>query len=300
MQIGIVGNCLSYGIASCLQFYQPWATITSYVLPEFPSKFRDKREMLAEFSQFDLLIAIAPLENIWGDPDLLPILRRECGNLLICPPVNFHAFHPDCVIASRRDTGELIHSALGDYNSALALFGYTEGMGVEETLRLYHARVYERAGYFDAWTSSQEALMAVGRQFDFPLDKLFRSWTRRGVFMHSINHPKLFVLADLAAQILRGLGIEADARLVEGYVPDELLNNCVWPLYPELGRAMGLPGSYVFKAGQHFYDLRAYVEASFAMYASYPGDQLRCTRLEAWKRDQELVECLSARAHGRT
>ncbi len=259
--------------------------------------FRNKGEMLAEFATYDKLIAIAPLENLFGEPDLLPVLKAACGNLMICPPVNFHAFHPDCVLASRKDTGHPVHSALGDYNSALALFGYTEGMGVEETVGMFRASVYQRAGYFDAWASSQQALLVVGRQFDFPFEKLYRSWTQRGVFMHTINHPKLFVLADLAAEIMHRLGIEVDARLVESYVPDELLSSCVWPLYPELGRAMSLPGSYLFKAGTRLYDLHAFVEDSFGRYAAHPRNQITCPRLHAWRQDAGFLDCVRPSAH---
>jgi len=295
LRIAVMGNCQASGLTSCLQVFQPSARVQSMVLPELSKQFRSVSRLLAEIATYDVVVVLPPVEGFFGDLDLTAV-RGAARKIILCPLVTFAAFHPDCIYVERKDTARRVHSPLGDYNSALTLLAWLEGLEVEEALRLFHPAIYARAGYFDAWPASEEALLRAGRDYEFPFDKLYRSWVRRGVFMHTINHPKLFVFADLASEILRRCGIAADSRLAESYIPDELLNNCVWPLYPEIGRPMSLSGSYIFKNGSWLFDLRGFVEESFRFYGSHAKDLIGSSRMDEWRRDSGFMDCVRSRA----
>jgi len=66
--------------------------------------------------------------------------------------------------------------------------------------------------------------------------------------MHAINHPKLFVLADLALVIVmrEGMSFFTD---VENGIEDRIANGPTWPVYPEIARALEVEGKYQFKKG---------------------------------------------------
>lgn len=116
---------------------------------------------------------------------------------------------------------------VGDYRSALAFLCYSVGLNAAQTVARFNERVFARLGYFanSLWTISERNLLDSGRNTGLPVERYFRSWVRRGCFMYSVNHPKLFVLADLAA----GSVLDKDAPIPRAIEP------------PELGRVVELP-----------------------------------------------------------
>ena len=121
-------------------------------------------------------------------------------------------------------------------------------------------------------------------------------WSRRGAFMHVINHPKVFVLGDIARRLLTESGVEPQPVAVEDYLDDELARDVVWPLYPPVAELFGLTGSYLFKskprgaAFPQLYDLAGFVEASFAIYDALGAEALACPRVETWIQTPAIVQ----------
>ncbi len=120
--------------------------------------------------------------------------------------------------------------------------------------------------------------------------------------MYSVNHPKLFVLADLAAGALASCGVTADPQLCEDYVPDNVKLGAVWPVYPEIAARFGLNGSYRFKGNSSYdstnpcFDLREFVEKSYALYRRDDLATMLCPRVEAWKSDSGLLNYIRGAA----
>ena len=63
--------------------------------------------------------------------------------------------------------------------------------------------------------------------------------------MHIVNHPKIEVLAQLAQLGAKQAGLSGALAPPEG-VPDRLARCQTWPVYPELARRLGVPGSLTF------------------------------------------------------
>lgn len=205
------------------------------------------------------------------------------------PTIDTLGFHPDCAYVSAQGTP--VDSPIGAYHSTLVLWGFLQGLSQQATRALFNAKVFRHLGFFDLHAAGVNHLVKKGRQFGLPMHRWLAAWQEEGVWMHTINHPKPPVLADVALHCLGQLGIEgvADARDV---VDDELARSPCWPVYPEVAQALGLrtPGSYAFKCAHrpadqgrsvHYIGLDAFIEASYALYARHAPGDLLCDRLQA-------------------
>jgi len=232
-------------------------------------------------------------------------LAQGNARLRLFPTILFPAFHPDMVHVGdigALSAARLVHSPMGPYHSAIALCAYREGRTVDETLALFRDDVFACLGYYEAWVDASAYLLGSARDIDFPLEAELARWSRRGCFMHVLNHPKLFVLGDLARRLAREAGLKPADIPVEDYLADDLATDAVWPLYPEIARRYGLVGSLRFKpkpkelagtSAPTLLDHAAFVSGSFETYARLPVDSLVCPRVAAW-RDDPAVRAIFA------
>jgi hypothetical protein len=151
---------------------------------------------------------------------------------------------------------------------------------------LFNRLVYARLGYLDAFGKARTLLER--RLADFA--GLFESWHARGPFMHTANHPRVFVLADIARAAAIGAGLLPQDTPAVTPAFDHLAGNTIWPVYPEIAEALGVPGGLVFKraapAGRLdglYLGLQALVHESYARYARLPeavfqGEEIGATR----------------------
>ena len=213
-------------------------------------------------------------------PEALPKVRRY-------PSLQFNAYHPDSVYVVDKSSGGHIQGPMGEYHSAIALWAWTQGLGVAETLDLFRADVFETLGYFDYWPSAVRELERIGVRAGIPLGDMLEGWRRQGCWLHSLNHPKQYALADVVRRILRREGIDPIPD-VEVYLPDVLAIHPAWPVYPEIGQRLGVPGHYLFKLAAGlgstsspapFMGLDDFVAASFETFAKCSAQGLACDRL---------------------
>ncbi|WP_462117436.1 WcbI family polysaccharide biosynthesis putative acetyltransferase [Methylorubrum extorquens] len=149
---------------------------------------------------------------------MTPARIFEIARLVVpVPTIVFPAFHPDIVYIAHK--GGLFGSPMGDYHSALIVYGFARGFSADEIVSLFRADVFSRVGYLDGWFPNRDALLAMSHAHGCNIDRLFAGWMRRGCFMHTINHPKLFVLTDLAHDALHRAEIPARTAACEDYCP---------------------------------------------------------------------------------
>ncbi|KAK0349923.1 hypothetical protein LTR94_031109, partial [Friedmanniomyces endolithicus] len=67
------------------------------------------------------------------------------------------------------------------------------------------------------------------------------------LFMHTLNHPHIAAIAQLARGVARRLGAEeTDLRQpLENIVPDALSLGPIWPVYPGVAESLGLQPSWL-------------------------------------------------------
>ena len=201
------------------------------------------------------------------------------------PKILFSAFHPDFDFVRDR-TGTRFDGPCG-HHSALVFYAWQHGLTATDAAALFTPEVFDHLGYFDYWPAAVAFLAEEGRAAAVALDAYIAGWTARGVWMHSFNHPRLHVLADVARALLtrEGLEIVADAAAPEN---DTLARQTVFPVYPAIARRLGVPGGYRFQLAraadaQHLeppvLDLPQFIDASYAAYAGHAVADLVCRRL---------------------
>ncbi|KQT90631.1 hypothetical protein ASG59_01780 [Methylobacterium sp. Leaf466] len=293
----VIGNCQARGIAQAIRLLRPGSPVTYIPMGTLRRRYGTV-EALAEqiaghahvYSQF------VPPDLIPGGTDALRVLDPR---IVRFPTLVFQAYHPDMVYAGPMTTlagMKLAPSPLGFYHSAIALFAYRLGLDAGQTVRLYREDVFRRLGYLAGWDDAVRDLLANADGVGFPLGADLVRWARRGAFMHLLNHPKAFVLGDIARRLVMESGLTPEPVAVEDYLGDDLARDVVWPIYPPIAEAYGLTGSYLFKArprGEAFptlYDLRGFIDASFALYARQAPADIACHRVETWLGMPEIVE----------
>ncbi len=284
LRLAIVGNCQVLDLPKCIH------AITLGVVATCAEICR----MAPTPEEVDLAPVLANNDILLVHPHhALQILidakyAHERDRIKTIPTIRFPAYHPDLVYIRGPGKGNF-RGPLGEYHSSLAFYGWGRGMNVNQIMELFTEEVYQKLGFFDYWQSAKDALLNNAKMFDYPLEGLFDSWTRRGCFMHSVNHPKLFALADLARMALSRLGISTNP-VAEQFIYDHFLGDAVWPVYPEIGRRLGIEGHYLFKKRRCdclpdrpvvMLSLEEFVRESYASFSKYSKEDLVCDRLNS-------------------
>jgi GSCFA family/Polysaccharide biosynthesis enzyme WcbI len=283
MTIHVIGTCQAIAVGQCVAVMNPAVRVRTYVTRGDP-----------------------PLDLVPGDVVFRQRNRYtawEAGERpgeILYPRVWYNALHPDCVYVA--GPAGPVPPPLG-YHSSLVLYAWARGLDAAATARLFCEPVFEHLGFFAYRDAARAAVLEEGRGCAFPLDELLAGWERRGRFVYTPNHPALFVTADIARVLLRRAGIEPAFDAPEDLLPDEMLDKAVWPVYPEIARRFGIPGSYAFKPAQPpgsaeppaVLDLDAFIARSFAAYEHMPPSALASARLSSPAyRDLESLAARSA------
>ncbi|NEU11470.1 hypothetical protein G3T14_04930 [Methylobacterium sp. BTF04] len=298
-RIAVIGNCQADGIAQSLRLLLPDAAVSLLPVASLARNHGSLDRLTDHLIGFDHVFSQFFPEGFVEGGNVHALAAGD-SRFRLFPTILFPGFHPDMVHVGDVEAlsaARLVSSPVGPYHSAIALCAYLEGLDVDATVALFRDAVFARLGYYAAWDDATTYLLGSARDLAFPLDRDFALWTRRGCFMHVLNHPKLFVLGDVARRLAIEAGLAPLPVAVEDYLADELAADAVWPLYPEIAARYGLRGATLFKrkgrpgAVPVLFDLPAFVAASFAIYACYRVEALACGRVEAW-RQSEAVRAL--------
>jgi hypothetical protein len=302
-RIAVIGACQSYSLAFAMKLLRPDATVD-----HFPALLRARVHLdtvARTLATYDHVFSnLFPPGYIPGGgySELCGLLERtRCVPHIVCG-----AFHPDCIYVGP-EGGPPLFTALGPYHSALALFAYLKGLSVAEANALFNDNVFETLGYFDAWTPAVAHLLLQCRNeggLDFSNE--LAAWARRGVFMYTINHPKPFVMIDMARRLLTEAGVETGRFDSEHYMIDDFVEQSrpIFPVYPPIGARYGVSGSYTFRVTRSrvvrdtadYLDLPQFLTSAFEKYGASERSRLVNPRVEAWLADTVTCERLVALA----
>jgi hypothetical protein len=251
----LIFNCQAYGLANSLEALHPRLQVERYD----EARFRRKRdEVLSRAGEFERVVIATRLR---GE---LEAEASSFANVSWVPQVWFQGYQPDlCYLAGR---GPLASGPAGPYHSAIVWAAFRSGRDEAATRAMFNADTFEALGYFDVWPSARQQLVDSFAAHGFDVRERFVQWTRNGPFMHTVNHPRIPVLMDLARMVLRSVGVEPqEAGIVP---PDNLANGPAFPVYPEIGTRLGVAGSYYFKRGGAYriFDLKQYIAKCFTVY----------------------------------
>lgn len=280
----IIGNCQTEVIANLIETMVPSSTAAAWLLtPKHLQEIDNPNALKYHFAEADLVFIQLPP----GDPILDKInslYEAYNSKIRLIPNINYTLYHPDMIYV-QSDAGT-IKGPMGEYHSALAFFAWKQGLSLRETKSLFNREIFAHVGYFEHAMPSAKMLIETGAAVSLPLDALLERWGKLGCFMHTMNHPKLSVLADVTRAALIREGITYIPG-IDQYVDDPLALHPCWPVYPEIAETLGIEGSYYFKRSTNrsldklqMIDLEDFIIGSFETYDKYEKNELRSSALE--------------------
>ncbi len=278
MRIVALGNCQSHGVAHALAHLLPEATIQVAHIDGKPGS--DRAKAAAELIKGCDAVFSQPFGERWGALATDALIAAGL-RVVPVPLIIFNGYQPDC--AYLMDGTQTLRSPVGDYHSALIAAAFSLGVPEAEVPTLFNRLVYGRLGYIDAFGKARTLLTEKLASFGDRFTAAFESWHARGPFMHTANHPRVFVLADIARAGAIGAGLLPEDAPKVTPVFDHLAHNTVWPVYPEIAAALGVPGGLTFKrsgapgpVGEALHmGLAELIHGSYARYATMPEAAFR-------------------------
>lgn len=261
MKIVVSSNCQTAGVASALRFFFPASVVRPIPLAA-PGNASAINHILQELADADFWIT----SDTTGFAEQ-GFVQRAGLTTIRMPVIGFQAFHPDLCYARKISNGELttLH-----YNSAIGVWAYSKGIDIDVAATLYNQNVYSDLGYFDYWTASKAHLQKLFANSDLTGDEFSRFFVavqRKGSFMHSINHPKIEALVALARLLALRMGYLGKIWDIDVELPDALLDDLVWPVYPEVASSLGLEGHYTWKMRTTFLNgIHNYLQFTYDNY----------------------------------
>jgi hypothetical protein len=300
-RIAVVGNCQADTLARFIRVLYPVAHVQLFSHGDAGSK--EKRSANeAMLAQADLVFSQPLRSEAFGGFSYERLSANKKTHFF--PPFSFAGFHPDCVyIGIAKALSNT--SPVGDYSSSIAVFSYLNGLSPDETMLMFNDTVYRKLGFFDIWDKSKEALVASFRKSELDISAMFDGWSKSGVFMHTINHPHSFVMADIAKLLLAKAGLQGIATNAVKYVSDKGAEDIVWPVYPGIAENLGANGEMMFKVSDRYapadkrpyvIDLKTFIEGSFKRYEKMDRASLICRSIcKSHEESMDIVAELATR-----
>ena len=227
-------------------------------------------------------------------------LRKSARRCHVLPGFSFAGYHPDmCYV---RVAGQQLDSATGGYHSRLAVAGYLAGLNARDTVALYNRLAFARLGYFAVFEEQVALMTARWARDGIDAEPMLRGWAKAGCFAHTINHPKMIVLLDLARIACERMGVAPDNPGVDPRtLPDRLARGAMHPVFPDIAAALGIAPEGSFSGGfagevPRILTPLAFVTDSFGRFADVPQDELHATQGVAQAMD---ALCLALRVRPR-
>ena len=238
MRIMVFTNCQGAGLAAALM-RMTGLTKMRVVRALADDGFEELRERLGPIlHEFDALLIH------FGLVDHARRLAAELGlanrlRILGVPSIEFDAFHPDLTLVTRRSSDAI----LDIHCSAIGVWAFEHRIPIQKAVRLFCEPTFRALGYLDLWAPAVATLRQyfAGTFAEHDFEEFFLSARRMGCFMHMINHPRVELLVQLARYAARELDLPVRWTIADGELPDGL-RDVIWPLYPEIADALGLPG----------------------------------------------------------
>jgi hypothetical protein len=251
----LIYNCQATGLANSLTLLGRNISIEHWDVLARAERQADFGDRLDDFDQ----IIVAPRVEQEASLGL-----SERSNVWRVPHLLFSGYHPDlCYLLSG---GRPLPSPLTHYHSVIAYAAFASGLSETGAMACFTEANFADLGYFDQWEIARDELVSSYQAFDLDIRHAFVRWSRRGPFMHTVNHPGISALRDIAELILRRAEEEVtDTDIVPH---DNLVNGPIFPVYPEIGMKVGVRGSYTFKRGGGYscISLEQFVRESFEIY----------------------------------
>ena len=233
-RISILGNCHARSLAACISALASKSAVDFRTLGEFDKSTQEENKYYFDnLLNTDVIFIQHPFPlNVL--PEYFDIFDHRVHRF---PKVTYTAFHPDSTYLIRG--GKAIQGATGPYHSALVLAGFLEGVQSDRLIKLFNRFTFSSLGYVDQHQVATDILRRDFHEIGYDYEPVSSS----GIFMHTMNHPKIIAMNEVAKQALRKSGIvmQENAKIPM----DPLDRDWKWPVYADLPFGQ----NYIFHVG---------------------------------------------------
>ena len=270
MRIGVLFNCQNVGIAASLRQLLPGHEVVNYRFVDVCQSEQAAEDAAVVLRRCDAVITTVTGARLYGaDP---AVLAAEGVRIVKIPHLIFGGYHPDSCYSPDPNRG--IPGPTERFHSRIAACGFLAGLDIEDTLALYSKLPFARLGYFDHFAQQRMVVIEQWAAHGIDLAPWFARWAAQGCFMHSMNHPKIAALFDLARIMCGVLGLAPSGAAA---VPaDNLIINASHPVHADIAEALGVPAEMHFRPPNvrgrkvTLMDLPTFLSHSFAAFSRAP------------------------------
>jgi hypothetical protein len=277
VKLGVVFNCQHDGLAQSLRHLLPASTVLTFGSPELAASARIRQRALEELPTCDAIIMADAMARL--GPPFVQKLQREARRIATVPPIVFGGFHPDVCFLTL-DKRAVLGPTAG-LHSRIAIAAFLAGYAPRDAEQLYNRLVFTRLEYAGAFHQQQALLVQRYASHNIDIAPALSSWLARGCFMYNVNHPKPFVLLDLAIIACRMLGLPVEpGSSGSSETKDPFAHLATHPVYPDFAAMIGVPPEITFREQARpgctppILHPGEFLERSFAVYAGLPRDAL--------------------------
>ncbi len=183
--------------------------------------------------------------------------------------IRFDGLHPDMTYIG--PFGARRQGFFSDYHSKLVISSFFSGRSERDCARLFDPIVYDKLGYFSAFSNSSQILLERDKYCDVKFAGNFLSMLANVPSLYSFNHPTGAVFLAMCSKFCS----YADLKFVN--VPNEfglneLSNSYVWPIFDCIAERNNLK----YRTPDYFIGSQSFVSRSLTLnefisgcYAAY-------------------------------
>lgn len=233
----------------------------------------DASKMIPEYlAGFDVVIA----QDM--RPDLVDLWSaiRTHSYVISYPWLLFFGFHPDHSVVQTRPGAS---SGPLDNVSRITFAAWCRGLAPAETETLYNPEFVSAMGYRKDFSRNRDAFLERLSAYTSRAEALFARWFDRGVFFHTGNHPKSFVIEDMLREVLASKDIDLPRVMVSNFMPDPLASSSILPMlnHPHASNLLDNP-SHVYKVGERLIPLSEMIAQRYRQFNAISADIVRPER----------------------
>jgi hypothetical protein len=263
VKIAVLGNCQAPGFAAAIRSLLPRAEVQALAAPHITS--------IPSVRNYDIFFVQPPFAK--------RLDNSEYKCIRYFPVIGFTGFHPDCTYVFSQK--KVVKSPVGDYHSVLVLGCYLRRLPIARVEPLFNKYIFEELGYTAEFERASQFLLKRAAAIGLDLNEALKHWiAARVIFMHTINHPVIRVLQDVARVALHREGL--DVRDEAGEPKDSLASQGGFAVHPAVADRLGVDAKPYFR----FSDKRAareqrphmplseYIVGSYSVYDTLPRETL--------------------------
>ncbi len=277
LELTVISGCQTDGLVSALGMLLPEARVRA--LRAHTLMGEQRAANVAQLRQADIVFSM-PLP-VYFEEFTIEAMRASGNTVLCVPQLEFSGLHPDVVYAA--DKKGWAQSPTSDYHSKIALAAYICGLSPARTVRLFNTYIFEKLDYFKFYERCRQDSISQFASEGIVIDDKFERWERGSLsFMYTSNHPKPFVLADIAIAACKAASLRSEALFPYDFMADFLSSSFLLPVFPEIANRHGFDGHRRYRLaggpGASVLSLEDYVRESFERYERADIGEWRLTQ----------------------